>query len=69
MDDQVPSDKLRLCGAFMHAVQWGKLLASGWLVHGDTTKMSLENVAEAIVASGQESPITDSKGKKHTNHL
>ena len=61
--------RLRICGAFMHAVRRGdfwKTLKSK-PNKGGTARTALDHVAAAFVASGRVSPILDTRGRVHTH--
>ena len=61
--------RIRICGAFMHAVRRGDFgrSRSKKQVNGDTARKALDHVAAAFVESGRRSPIVDTRGKTHTH--
>ena len=58
-------ERLRICGAFMHAFRRGDF--GRCQVAGGTARTAINNVAAKFVASGRISPITDSRGKTHVH--
>ena len=58
-------ERLRICGAFMHAVRRGDFGRKG--VKGDTARTAMDNVAAAFVESGRRSPIVDVRGRTHAH--
>jgi hypothetical protein len=65
LEDLTPSERLRFCGAFMHAVRRGDFGKKG--VMGGTARSAVDNVAAHFVESGRISPIINSKGKVHVH--
>ena len=61
----IPNERLRLCGAFMHAVRRGDFGKAS--VSGGTARTAVEHVAAKFTSSGRDSPILDTRGKVHTH--
>jgi hypothetical protein len=70
LEDQDDAGRLRICGAFMHAVRRGDFGRSRQVkqVKGGTARTTLENVAAKFVADYRRSPIANAHGKTH-NHI
>jgi hypothetical protein len=56
-----PTERIRFCGAFMHAVRRGDFGKKG--VMGGTARTAVDHVAAHFVESGRVSPVINSSGK------
>ena len=63
LDGIIPTERLRLCGAFIHAVRRGDFGKAS--VAGGTARTAVEHVAAKFTSSGRDSPILDTRGKIH----
>ena len=70
LDALEPPDRLRVCGAFLHARRRGDLggIRSAKQVIASTAKTTLNHVAATFVSSAREDPALDSRGRRH-EHL
>jgi hypothetical protein len=60
-----PTERIRFCGAFMHAVRRGDFGKKG--VMGGTARTAVDHVAAHFVESGRVSPVINSSGKVHVH--
>ena len=67
LEELEPPDRLRICGAFLHARRRGDLggARSAQQVSLSTAKTTLHHVAATFVSNHKENPIADSRGKPH----
>ena len=65
LEGLTPTERLRFCGAFMHAVRRGDF--GNMRVQGGTARSAIDNMAAAFVESGRFSPIINYKGKAHVH--
>ena len=67
LEELEPPDRLRICGAFLHARRRGDLGGerSAQQVSASTAKTTLDHVAATFVSNHKDDPIADSRGKPH----